>query len=171
MLVKLSQEMLAAIGGGANASEAQTNLSTFITNANQATKFMADSKVTLETVQASVTALEAKIGTPLTEARVKEIVGAETTTAIAAWSASVEGKKIIGAESSRIAMEALAGVGTQPAKPSPAGNPEPAAAAKTFAEIVQANMATGKKKSDAISAAVESNPTEYAAYLKTGGKL
>jgi hypothetical protein len=40
---------------------------------------------------------------------------------------------------------------------------------KTFAEIVRAYMAAGKTKTEAVAAAVESNPDEYREYLANGG--
>jgi hypothetical protein len=118
MLVKFTTEMLAAIGA-AGAHDFSEKFSAFVTEANTAKTFMADSKATLESLQASITALEGKI---VTEARIKEICGASATESISAWAGSEAGKKIIGGEASRIAMEALANVGTQPAKPAPVGN-------------------------------------------------
>jgi len=118
MVAKVTTEMLAAVGAK-SADEFTAKFSAFIADA----KLMAEKSVTLESLQASITALEGKL---ISEARVKELVaegsGAAATSAISAWSASAEGKKIIGAESSRICMESLAAVGTQPAKPAPVGN-------------------------------------------------
>lgn len=113
--------------GATDAADGATKLSAFFATAATNEKFMADSKVTLETLQASLTALEGKI---VTEARIKEICGTSATEAISTWAASDAGKKIIGGEASRITMEALANVGTQPAKPAPAGNQDAAATVK-----------------------------------------
>ena len=108
--------------GAENVADFEAKLTAFIAEANSAKTFMAENQVTLESINAKLTALEGKI---LTEDRVKAIVGETTgpaaTNAVKAWATSEEGKKIIGAESSRISMEALANVGTQPAKPAPVG--------------------------------------------------
>jgi hypothetical protein len=166
MLVKLSSEMLAAIGGGANAAEAQTNLTAFIAKAKENETFMAESKTTLETLQASVTALEGKLSGLLTAAQAKELIGAEVTPAIAGWASSAEGKKIIGGEASRITMEALAAVGTQPAQPSPAP-----AAGGTSEDQAKAFIAAGKFE-EAYPLLPKAEQSEfmgaksYAAYMK-----
>lgn len=115
MLAKLTSEMLAMVGA-TTVAEFPEKFAAFTKLAQENASAMAQNQTTLETLQASITALEGKL---LTEARVKEIVGAESATAIATWSGSDAGKKIIGAESSRITMEALASVGTTPAKPAP----------------------------------------------------
>lgn len=155
------------IVGAANVAEFPDKFAAFAKLAQENASAMAEKQITLESLQASLTALEGKI---LTEARAKEICGESATSAVSTWAGSEPGKKIIGAEASRITAEALANVGTQPAKPAPAGSPA-AEVKKTFAEIVQANIAGGKTKSAAISAAVESHPAEYKEYLKTGGNL
>jgi hypothetical protein len=169
MLAKISAEVLKEIGA-TNASEVDSKMAAFISEANQNKASMAENKTTLETLQASVTKMEGQLANLLTEAKVKEICGAATTDAISTWAVSDAGKKIISGEASRVVMEAHAAIGTVPAKPSPVGAPA-AAETKTFAEIVQANVASGKTKTEAISTAVKSNPAEYQAYLKTGGKL
>src|SRR6185312_8620606 len=119
MLAKISAEVMKAIGAE-SASEVDSQMSAFIAEANKNKASMAENQVTLQTLQASVTALEGKLGNILTEARVKEICGTATTDAITAWAASDAGKKIMGAEASRVVMESNAAIGTIPAKPSPA---------------------------------------------------
>src|SRR4051812_6979392 len=117
MLAKISSENLKAVGAK-DAAEFDAALTKFIAESN----LMAENKVTLESLQASIVALEGKI---ISEDRIKTIVGEATgpaaTKAIGDWAASDAGKKIIGGEASRITMEALANVGTQPAKPAPIG--------------------------------------------------
>jgi hypothetical protein len=166
-LVKISEETLALIGA-TGVSDFPEKLSAFITKAKTDATFMAESKVTLETLQQSLTALEGKI---LTEAKVKEIVGAETTSAITAWSGSEAGKKIIGAESSRIAMEALASVGTIPAKPAPA----PAAGNETPEQKAAALIAEGKfeeaYKLDEKLRAEFPSAAHFAAYARNSGSV
>jgi hypothetical protein len=166
-MVKITSEMLALVGAKTDA-EFPEKFTAFVTKAKENETLMAEKQVTLESLQTSITALEGKI---LTEARVKEICGESATSAISTWAGSEGGKKIIGAEASRVVMEASAATGTAPAKPAPTSTEPAAVEKKTFADIVQAGMSSGKTKSAAISAAVESNPTEYKAYLATGGKL
>lgn len=124
MVVKLTGDSETAIMqaiGCTGANDFASSLTAFITKAQSNETFMAESKVTLETLAGSITALEGKL---LTEDRVKAICGESTTTAIATWAGSEAGKKIIGAESSRICMETLGNVGTTPVKPAPAGTAE-----------------------------------------------
>ena len=117
MLAKISSENVKALGA-ADAAEFDAKLTKFIADS----KLMAESKVTLETLATSITELEGKL---ISETRIKELVaegaGSAATTAISTWATSEAGKKIIGGEASRITAEALANVGTQPAKPAPVG--------------------------------------------------
>jgi len=55
----------------------------------------------------------------ITEARISEMLKASVSASIETFAASDAGKKIIGAEASRVASTALASVGTQPVKPAP----------------------------------------------------
>jgi hypothetical protein len=161
MLVKFTTEMLAAIGA-AGANDFSEKFSAFVTEANTAKTFMADSKATLESLQASIAALEGKI---VTEARIKEICGASATESISVWAGSEAGKKIIGGEASRIAMEALANVGTQPAKPAPVGNAGNAPEQKAAALIAEGKFeeawkADAKLRGEFLSA------KSYAAFMR-----
>jgi translation initiation factor 6 (eIF-6) len=169
MLAKISAEVMKAIGAE-TAAEVDSQMSAFIAEANKNKASMAENKTTLESLQSSITALEGKL---LTEDRVKalftEQFNATGSKAISDFVGSEAGKKIIAGEASRVVMEAHAAIGTTPAKPAPV-NPA-AAETKTFAEIVQAGIASGKTKTEAIAAAVEAHPNEYQSYLKTGGKL
>jgi hypothetical protein len=165
MVVKISAETLKAIGAE-TASDFEAKLSAFITEANQNKLSMAENTTTIAELQASIKALEGKI---VGEDRIKTICAESATSAVSTWAGSEAGKKLIGGEASRVAIEALANVGTTPARPAPASAEQPAK--KTFAEIVQAGITAGKTKTAAISAAVETNPEEYKAYLQTGGKL
>jgi len=168
MLAKISAEVMKAIGAE-SASEVDSQMSAFIAEANKNKASMAENQVTLQTLQASVTALEGKLGNLLTEARVKEICGTATTEAIKAWATSDEGKKIIGAEASKIALDANAAIGTQPAKPAPAP-----AAGGTSEDQAKTLIAAGKyeeayallpaaEKADFVSA------KNYAAYMRNRG--
>lgn len=76
-----------------------------------------DSPLLLD-LQNQITALSGKFPT---EARVTEIVSAAAGKSLSDFVASVDGKKMIAAEASRIAMESGAAIGTTPAKPAPAG--------------------------------------------------
>lgn len=165
MLAKITSEMLAAVGA-ANVAEFPDKFAAFAKTAQENQTFMAESKVTLESLQQSITALEGKI---LTDARVKEIVGAETTSAISTWAGSEGGKKIIGAEASRITAEALANVGTQPAKPAPigaAGNDTPEQ--KAAALISEGKFEEAYKLDKSLQAEFI-NGKSYAAFMRASG--
>lgn len=125
--------------------------------------------VSLESLEKRIAALEK---TPLTEDRVKELISAESGTAanaaVKTFAASDEGKKVIGAEASRITSEALASVGTTPVKPAPASAQQP-----TIKELVAAG-----KHEEAWAASEElqkefSDAKLYAAYAKgvASGKI
>lgn len=165
MLANITNEMLAAVGAK-TAAEFQDKISTFAKTAQENASAMAQNQVTLESLQASITALEGKL---ISEDRIKEICGESATASIATWAGSEAGKKIMGAEASRITAEALANVGTTPAKPAPAAaggeTPEQKAAALVAAgkyEEAYALDATAKR--DFISAKT------YAAYMKANGQ-
>lgn len=124
-------------------------------------------------LEGRLAAVEVAIKTIPTEARITELVTAGVTSGVAAsmttWAASEGGKKVIGAEASRITMEAMAAVGTAPVKPAPAGSGDaPKTEAKTFPQIVQALTANGMIKTKAIETAVANNPKEYAAWCDAG---
>lgn len=124
-------------------------------------------------LEGRLAAVEAAIKTIPTEARITELVTAGVTSGVAAsmttWAASDAGKKTIGAEASRITMEAMAAVGTTPVKPAPAGSGDaPKTEAKTFPEIVHALTANGMTKSQAVQTAVANNRKEYTAWCESG---
>jgi len=122
-IVKLEDQMLALVGA-ATPEEFPAKLTAFVSTATHISKeFMAEKKE-LQDFEARISALEAK--PQLTEARVGEILGASVSKAVTDFASSDAGRKVIGAEASRITMEALASVGTQPVKGS-AAPAEPAA--------------------------------------------
>lgn len=150
--------MLAAIGV-TGAHDVHEKFNAFITEANKNKLSMAENQTTIADLQASIKSLEGKL---LTEARVKEICGESATSVIAAWAGSEAGKKIIGGEASRITMEALASIGTTPAKPAPVGgsgndNSKDLVAQGKFKEAYAANPALVQTFSTAES---------YEAYMK-----
>lgn len=166
MLAKISAENVKAIGGE-NAAEFNANLSTFIAEANQAKTFMSENQTTISALEKRIEALEGKI---VTEARVTELVNTGATSAVSTWAASDAGKKIIGGESSRIAMEALANVGTQPAKPSPAptaGNDTPEA--KAAALNAEGKFEEAWKLDKRLQAEF-SGPKSYAAFMRASNR-
>lgn len=170
MLANVTAEMLEALGAK-DVADFSSKLTEFISEHNRL-KSMAETSPDLSALTKRIEALEASVKTFATEARVSELVTAGVTPAITAWAGSDVGKKAIGAESSRIASEALASVGTVPVKPSPASAEKPAdPKAKTFPEIVQTLTANGMAKGEAVRTAVQTNPNEYGAWLQTGGKL
>jgi hypothetical protein len=118
---------LAKAIGATSASDFNEKLQAFIDTAKKLEAAMADT-VTLEALEKRVAALETKLtaGPGTSEARVTEMVAAAFPALFKANAESADGKKIIGAEASRITTEALASVGTQPVKPAPApANPTP----------------------------------------------
>jgi hypothetical protein len=116
MLANVTVENLQAIGAS-DVADFQNKFSALLTEHNRL-KSMAESSPDLSALTKRIEALEAKPN--LTEARVSELVTAGVTPAITSWAASDDGKKLIGAQASKITMEAMAAVGTQPVKPSPA---------------------------------------------------
>jgi len=128
MLVKLSSEMLAIIGGANNAAEGADKLSAYLKTAKENATAMAENKSTQESFEASLKAMEERLSAKID--KVDSGISGKAESAISAWSASAEGKKIIGAEASRICMESLAAVGTQPAKPAPVGATDTTTTAK-----------------------------------------
>jgi len=169
MLAKISAEVMKAIGAE-TASEVDSQMSAFIAEANKNKTSMAENQVTLESIQKSVTALEGKL---LTEDRVRALIteqfNAASTKAVSDFLASDAGKKIIGAEASRVVMEAHAAIGTTPAKPSPAPS-----AGGSAEEQSKALIAVGKYEEafPLLSAAERSEflgPKSYAAYMRNRG--
>lgn len=116
MMVNLSDDVLAAMGAKTPA-EFSSKLAELVT-ASQTKSIMAEQTTNFETLEKRIAALEG--AKPLTEARVSELMTASLKPALSDWAASVEGKQLIGAEASRITAAALAAVGTNPAKPTPA---------------------------------------------------
>lgn len=157
--------------GATNPAEFSVNLANLIQE-NKELKSMAESAATkpdLSAFENRIAALEASVKLIPTEARISELVTASVTSSMTAWAGSVDGKKLIGAEASRITMEAMAATGTTPVKPSPAGAGEPPKQeAKTFPQIVQALTANGMIKTKAIETAVANNPKEYQAWCEAG---
>lgn len=117
MLVKLTADQIAKLGAK-DPADAAVKLAAFFIASAQLETVMAE-QPTLAALETRIAALE-KLPDSLTEARVREIVTAESAVPIKTFISSAEGKQLIGAEASRITMEALAGVSTIPAKPSPA---------------------------------------------------
>jgi hypothetical protein len=114
MVANISEDLTL---GAKNPAEFSTALASLISENNRL-KSMAESSPDLSALTKRIEALEAKPN--LTEARVGELVTAGVTPAITSWAGSEVGKKAIGSEASRITMEAMAAIGTQPVKPSPA---------------------------------------------------
>jgi len=121
-IVKLEDSMLALVGAS-TPEEFPGKLTAFVNASKQIEKVMAE-QPDFKSLESRIAALEAK--PQLTEARVGEILGASVANAVTTFAASDAGKKAIGAEASRITMEALANVGTHPVKGS-AAPAEPAA--------------------------------------------
>lgn len=149
-MVKLTAETLALVGatGAADFSE---KLSAFCAKAKENETAMAEQTNAIEQLQTLAAALRTDLNALKASAINAEQCDARidarcerhipvTTAAIESWSASQNGKKIIGAEASRITVEALAAVGVNPAKPSPA----PAAGSDTPEQKAAALVAEGK---------------------------
>lgn len=80
-------------------------------------------------------------------------------------------KKLMSAEVARSFSELGVRAPSAPAaNPNSDGGNAPAAK-KTFAALVNDQIALGKKKTEAVSLVIRSNPAEYAEFQKTGGKL
>ena len=167
MIVKLTSEQVKLIGA-TDAKDFSEKFLAFVQEANEL-KDMADSPVDTSALEKRIADLEASAKTFTTEARVTTLVTEGATKTLNDWATSDAGKKIIGAEASRITLEAIAAIGTTPAKPSPANPATPPANPKTFAELVNEKVAAGMKKSQAITSLVGTK--EYQEFLKTGGKL
>lgn len=122
-IVKLTKEEMALVGAS-SASEFSAKLSAFCVAAKQLETAMAD-QPDFKTLENRIVAIETSVNGIPTDARIGEIVGASVSTAVpnamTAWASSDAGKKLIGAEASRITMAAFAAIGTQPVKPAPAG--------------------------------------------------
>lgn len=145
-----SDKIVALFGNFKTQAETITGLQGKLTDA---TKANADLKATVEASDKKIVALETALGDPkaMTEARIGEIAKAK---------------------GSEAAMTALSGTGTgTPVPPAPVGGTTNTPAAKSFPDLVASQVATGKTKADAVTAAIEANHTEYQAWLKTGGKL
>jgi hypothetical protein len=163
MLVKMTDDLIATLGA-TDPKDCAVKISALIKDHETLTKSMSEQTTNFE---ARIKAIEDGLLT-LQTSLPGNISGA-VTSGMTAWATSDAGKRLIGAEASRITAEALAAVGTTPAKPTPAPTEEPKA--KSFAELVQDNMAAGKSKMEAITAAMTAHPKAYAEYLKTGGQL
>lgn len=163
MLAKLLQEHLDAVGAK-DESEFPAKMTAFVAAAKQLEKVMAESS-DLSAVVKRLDAIEAFNKTALTEARVSELVTAGVaggvTAAMTTWAGSAEGKKLIGAEASRITAEAMAAVGTVPVKPAPAP-----ATSKTTKELIAAGKFEEAWAQDESLQAEFSNAKVYAAYAK-----
>lgn len=117
MLVKLTADQIAKLGAK-DPADASVKLTAFFSAAAQLETAMAN-QPDFASLESRIAALE-KVPCGTTEARVKELITAESAVPIKTFIASVEGKQLIGAEASRVVMEAQASIGTTPAKPSPA---------------------------------------------------
>jgi hypothetical protein len=121
MLAKLLSEHLAAIGAK-DVSEVSSKLTEFIAEHNRI-KTMADNAPVPVTEARVNELISAAVKPLLTEARATELITSTIATAIpaamSAWAGSEGGKKLIGAEASRITAEAMAATGTVPVKPAP----------------------------------------------------
>ena len=99
-----------------------------------------------------------------TEAQVQEMISVAISEGFKTFASSEDGKKILGAQASRITMEALASVGTVPAKPAPASSVEtPQAAFEALEkqgkfEEAYAHLPANEKR--------DFNPKTYAAFRK-----
>lgn len=170
MLINVSAETLASVGatGAADFSE---KLSAFAAE-HQKFKLMAENSPDISAITKRLDALEAR--PVITEARITELVTAGVTSAVApamtAWAGSDAGKKLIGAEASRIVMEAQAGTGTSPLKPSPAP------AAQDPASQVK-NLITAGKFEEAYALLSAEDQREYgdagsyAGYMKNQNRV
>lgn len=140
IIVKLTAEDIALVGAK-DGTEFAAKFPAFAATAKRMESVMAE--------QPTIAALEARIKTletaapAITETRVKELITAETAVPIKTFLTGAEGKTIIGAEASRIVMEAMAASGTTPAKPSPAApgadNPEQLEAAGEYEKAFAAS--------------------------------
>ena len=169
-VVKLTSEEFASIGAS-GPGDFKEKLSDFVTKA----KSMSDQSEQITALLDRVSKLENSVKAFATESRVTELVttGATTTatTAIKAWAESDEGKKIIGAEASKITMAAIAGVGTVPVKSSPA----PAGAESTEKQIEGLHKAGKHEDAFALLPASEQmlwlgGAKAYAAYFRANGR-
>ena len=117
MIVKLTADQIAKLGAK-DPADASIKLTAFFSAAAQLETVMAE-QPSLAALESRIAALE-KVPCGTTEARVKELISAESNVPIKTFIASDEGKKLIGAEASRVLMEGQAAIGTAPLKPSPA---------------------------------------------------
>lgn len=165
MIVKLSAEELALVGAK-DATDFNAKFAAFVSAAKQMESVMAD-QPTIASLVSRIDDLE-KLPQGATEARVKELITAESVVPIRTFLSTDEGKRIIGAESSRITMEALAAVSTSPNKPSPA-------AATPAAADVSALEASGEYEKafpmlPAETRADFADAKSYAAFAKANRK-
>lgn len=166
MVVKLTDETVGALEAPKNASEANAKISALITENQSLKTNMSEQTTNLAALITRIEALEKGI---LTEAKAAELVATAVKAGNADLMLSVKAEAA--AEASKMTAAALASVGTTPVKPAPAPAVPAALDSKTFPEIVQASMASGKSKTEAITASIESHPKEYKQYLQTGGNL
>jgi len=140
-IVKLTKEDMTLVGAS-SPSEFPDKLRAFAAASKKLETAMAETP-DWKSFESRIVALETAIKTIPTEARIGEIVGTSVAnsvpTSMTAWASSEAGKKLIGAEASRITMEAFAATGTQPAKPAPAS-----ADAQAGADAAKNFIAQGK---------------------------
>lgn len=116
MIVKLTVEQLALIGA-TTAEDFASKLESYCANVGKIEASMPKLSTENTDLKATLQKIE---GALLTEASVKTIIASDVPGLAKAYLASDEGKALIKAESSRVFLEAHAGTGTAPLKPSPA---------------------------------------------------
>lgn len=119
MLVKLTAEQIAKLGAK-DPADASAKLTAFFA-ANAQLETAMDNQPDFASIESRIKSLESA-APAITEARVKELIGAEANVPIKAFLSGDEGKKLIGAESSRVTMELMGATGTTPVKPAPAAS-------------------------------------------------
>jgi hypothetical protein len=150
-ILELSDEKIAQLGGCNNKAEFEAALDNLITAANapkteQKVVLLEDVQKIVGTMTGNISQLSEKL--QLVETAVISI-NPENIRQIA---------KTEGSAAAQAALGAVGANGGAVVPPSPAA---PAAVAKDYVAIVRENIAAGMSKSDAITAAIKSNPKEY----------
>lgn len=134
-IVKLTDAQIALIGA-TGPEDFGAKLESFCATKTQLETAMAN-QPDFATFESRLKTLEG--ATPLTEAKVKEIVTASTPDAVKAFVASEDGQKAVHASASKAVIGAAAATGTLPVKDTPA----PAAGATGAADLVKAGDYAG----------------------------
>jgi hypothetical protein len=121
MIVKLTSETLAELGGAKDATECQSKISDLIQKNKTLSTAMSDQTASMDALLKRIDALEAKLVT-------KDSLSAEVKTAVteACSGIKTEAKTEASAAASKMVTDALAAIGTTPAKPAPISS-EPSA--------------------------------------------